>query len=210
MIGYYNKSVIATYLGLASGVIGMAFAMAQAMQQALLCLMICGLCDMVDGPIARCCTRTEDEKSFGIQIDSLCDLVCFGVLPAMICIAADGGGWYAICVAVFYVLAAVIRLGYFNVQEINRVRRDPGRRKTYDGLPVTSSALFVPTFAAVDALAPAAFGGFYAVPLALIALLFISPFRIPKLHTAGMIACGFVGALIFAIMIAYGGRLGAL
>lgn len=208
MIGYYNKSVIATYIGLSVAILGIAMAMSGRIQAAFLCLMVCGLCDMIDGPIARRCVRGEDEKSFGIQIDSLADLICFGALPATICLATDGGRWYAIIISAFYVLAAVIRLGYFNVQEINRVRSDPGRRKAYDGLPVTSAALLVPAFAAVDALVSASFGGFYAAPLAVIAVLFISPFRIPKLHKGGMIACGIVGAMIFAVMIAFGGRLG--
>lgn len=207
MIGYYNRSVIATYIGLAIAVAGISMAMAGRVQAALLCLMVCGLCDMIDGPIARRCARCEDEKSFGIQIDSLCDLVCFGALPATICLAVDGVRWYAIAASAFFVLAAVIRLGYFNVQEINRVRSDPGRRKSYDGLPVTSAALLVPAFAAADTLASVSFAHFYAAPLLVIGVLFISPFRIPKLHARGMILCGLVGAAIFAVMIAWGGRL---
>lgn len=41
---------------------------------------------MFDGKIARSKkNRTDREKMFGVQIDSLCDCVCFGVFPAMIC-----------------------------------------------------------------------------------------------------------------------------
>ena len=47
----------------------------------VMCLAISGLCDMFDGKIARTKkNRTEVEKRFGIQIDSLSDIVCFGVL----------------------------------------------------------------------------------------------------------------------------------
>lgn len=187
--------------------VGISLAMAGQLQFALCCLMVCGLCDMIDGPIARRCARNEDEKSFGIQIDSLCDLICFGALPATICLAADRRSWYVVVIAAFYVLAAVIRLGYFNVQEINRVRRDPGQRKTYDGLPVTSAALLIPSFAAMDAFAPGSFRGFYSAPLALIAFLFIAPFQIPKLHARGMVACGILGAAVFAVIVACGGKL---
>ena len=84
MIGYYNYSVILTYLGLCIAVFGMTMALTGNLKLALLCLMVCGMCDMFDGTIARKCKRNEDEKSFGIQIDSLCDLVCFGVFPAML------------------------------------------------------------------------------------------------------------------------------
>ncbi|MGI6239700.1 MAG: CDP-alcohol phosphatidyltransferase family protein [Christensenellales bacterium] len=207
MIGYYNKSVVATYLGLISAVTGIRFAILGEMRIALLCLMFSGLCDMIDGPIARGCRRSPDEQSFGIQIDSLCDLVCFGALPAVICLMADGKAWYTTAIAGYYMLAAVIRLGYFNVQEISRVRSDPGRRKVYDGLPVTSAALIFPAFAAIDAALGAKMGGFYALPLAAVGVLFIAPFHIPKLHTRGLIACGLIGAAIFAAVIALGGNL---
>ena len=52
--------------------------------------MIAGLCDMFDGKIASTMERTRQEKRFGVQIDSLSDLICFGVLPALI--VYSGGG----------------------------------------------------------------------------------------------------------------------
>ncbi len=56
---------------------------------ALLCLMVSGLLDAFDGRIARTKkNRTEQEKRFGIQIDSLNDVVCFGVLAAFLGAAA--------------------------------------------------------------------------------------------------------------------------
>ena len=54
----------------------------------MLFLLFCGLCDAFDGKVARTKkNRTERMKKFGIQIDSLSDLVAFGVLPACIGIA---------------------------------------------------------------------------------------------------------------------------
>ena len=48
-------------------------------------LLICGLCDAFDGKVASTKkNRTAIEKNYGIQIDSLSDLVAFGVLPACI------------------------------------------------------------------------------------------------------------------------------
>ena len=78
MIGYYNYTVVLTYISLASSVFGMTQAIHGRFKTAILCLAISGLCDMFDGKIARTKKdRTEDEKAFGIQIDSLCDVVCF-------------------------------------------------------------------------------------------------------------------------------------
>lgn len=85
MIGVYDYTVIATYLSLLLGLGGLYSAAQNEPLDAMLCLMLAGLLDAFDGRIARTKKdRTEQEKRFGIQIDSLNDLVCFGVLPAAI------------------------------------------------------------------------------------------------------------------------------
>lgn len=207
MIGYYNKSVIVTYIGLVCSLFGMMLAMHGMFREAMILLMICGLCDMIDGPIARKCKRNDDEKSFGIQIDSLCDMVCFGAQPAVICLAMPGMEWYMTFAPAFYVLAGAIRLGFFNVQEINRVRTDPGRRKSYDGLPITAGALIMPVVAALESLT----GGFsslvYPIVLAVTGVMFIAPIRIPKIHLPGMILCALIGVATLVVMILMGGVL---
>ena len=85
MIGVYDYTVIATYLSLLLGLAGIYSAAQNAPLAAMLYLMLAGLLDAFDGRIARTkANRTDAEKRFGIQIDSLNDLVCFGVLPAAI------------------------------------------------------------------------------------------------------------------------------
>ncbi len=78
LIGFYNYTVVLTYMGLISSVYGMTEALDGHFATAIACLVVSGICDMLDGKIARTMDRTEDEKKFGIQIDSLCDLFCFG------------------------------------------------------------------------------------------------------------------------------------
>ena len=86
MIGVYDYTVVLTYVSLAISVTGIMFAFNGHFRIAILCLALSGLCDMFDGKIARTKKdRTDDEKAFGIQIDSLCDVICFGVFPALIC-----------------------------------------------------------------------------------------------------------------------------
>ena len=77
-----------------------------------------------------------------MQIDSLSDLICFGVLPAVTVYAAARGALYAALAAGLYVLAALIRLAWFNVDEEERYDTDNGQREMYLGLPVTTAALF--------------------------------------------------------------------
>lgn len=210
MIGYYNASVILTYISLFSAVYGMTEALRGDPKVALICLMLCGLCDMFDGTIARRCKRTPDEESFGIQIDSLCDLVCFGVFPAMLGygikeISVSG---FDIFASAFYVLAAIIRLGYFNVQEINRKQTDAGKREYYEGLPVTSVALLLPViflmgkyFKSVSTI------NIYSLALLIIGTAFISKFKVKKPYMHGLIVTAFVGLLIFLLILKEGDKL---
>lgn len=80
MIGFYDYTVVVTYISLVSSILGMFCAIDGKLTLAVSCLAFSGLCDMFDGKIARTKkNRTDDEKSFGIQIDSLCDIVCFGI-----------------------------------------------------------------------------------------------------------------------------------
>lgn len=147
MIGFYDYTVILTYMSLASAVTGMGCAIGGHPIWATLCLLFCGLCDMFDGKVARTKkNRTEEEKAFGIQIDSLSDIVAFGVLPAVIAICVSNWAWYVCAVSAFYVLAGLIRLAYFNVTEELRQRSTTEVRKSYAGLPITSAALIFPTF----------------------------------------------------------------
>ncbi len=145
MIGFYDYTVILTYMSLASSIIGMFFLLNNHPILAILCLSISGLLDMFDGKVARTKkNRTDDEKMFGVQIDSLVDVICFGFYPAILCYTMGHRGIIAILILVFYALAAVIRLAFFNVIEINRQMKEDGANKFYHGLPVTSIAVILP------------------------------------------------------------------
>lgn len=84
LLGYYDYTVILTYCGMLFAFCGILRAVSQNYWEAVFCLMFAGVCDMFDGAVASTkADRTADEKRFGIQIDSLSDLVSFGVLPGV-------------------------------------------------------------------------------------------------------------------------------
>ena len=152
MLGIYNYTVILTYLGMLSGFAGILFAFEGQLWAALGCLMFSGVCDMFDGKVASTKKeRTRSEKRFGIQIDSLSDLVCFGVLPSVI-VYSLGGSKLRVVACGVYVLCALIRLAWFNVDEESRQDFDTGRRKVYLGLPVTSAAGVFPLLIGIGTL----------------------------------------------------------
>ena len=133
LIGFYNYTVILTYLGAAAAICGIFFSTSGYPFWGIICLLFAGLTDMFDGKVASTMKRTDSEKAFGIQIDSLCDLISFGALPLAIGygIGLSGGFFYASCV--LYLLCAIIRLAYFNVDEAQRQKNETGKRKSYYG-----------------------------------------------------------------------------
>ncbi len=194
MIGFYDYTVILTYLGFASGVFGILMAFNGHVLTAVLALMFSGLCDMFDGKVARTKKkRTKEEKSFGIQLDSLSDLVCFGVLPAVIGYKLGINKCYMIPLLIFYPLAGLIRLAYFNMLET--MRDGDGPVKEYVGLPITSAALLFPFLFIFKKLLGKYFALAYGIGLFVVGLLFISKIKIKKPKTKQMIIMILVGVL---------------
>ncbi len=210
MIGFYNYTVILTYISLLISAVGIGFAATGRPFVALCCLMASGICDMFDGKIARTRKKsTDEEKRFGIQLDSLCDIVCFGVLPAAVGIslaegvseAAEITSW---AVGALFILCSLIRLAYFNVTEETRQATEGGRRTHFMGLPVTTSAVIFPFVYALTILLseylPAAEPWVYPIFLLLTAVAFITPVKVGKPRAAGLVILSLVGLLEAALL----------
>jgi len=108
MIGFYDYTLILTFLSLASSVFGMTQAMDGNFRVAIICLAFSGLCDAFDGKVARTKkNRTDDEVLFGIQLDSLCDVICFGAAPALICYLLGVRGYIGGIAITYYCICSV-------------------------------------------------------------------------------------------------------
>ena len=182
LLGFYDYTVILTYMSLLSAFAGMILSGKGMHTAAVLCLMFCGICDAFDGTVARTKkNRTEDEKAFGIQIDSLCDAVSFGVFPALLSVRMGLNGILGMGIAAIYSLCAVIRLAFFNVQEAKRQQAEEGKRKTYRGLPVTSISMIYPVIALLQLFLPAnAFRVVLHIVMAATAFAFVLDFSVKK------------------------------
>lgn len=198
MVGFYNYTVILTYLGLASSIVGMSFTLSGDFRAALFCLLFSGLCDCLDGKVARTMKRTDEEKRFGIQIDSLCDVICFGVYPAIIGYSLGLKSTAGLLVLIFYVLTGIIRLAYFNVTEETRQSKTDAQRSEYIGVPISTAALAIPFAFLFRPVFGAAFPLAYAIWLLIVGLLYIAPLRVPKVHGKGIVLIIAIGAAIFA------------
>lgn len=199
MIGYYNYTVILTYLSLISALFGTHLAFRGEPVGALICLLLCGAFDSFDGMVARTKKgRTEEEKKFGIQIDSLVDMFSFGIFPAIIGYTMGLNGWLWFAIFVLYAICAVSRLGYFNVAEEMRQKETTEKRKYYQGLPVTSSSLIFPAvYLLKAAVGLGTMQGIYGIMMLVVALAFVIDFKVIKPGLKGILAMGVVGVFIF-------------
>ena len=182
MIGFYNYTVILTYMSLLSALSGMTFAIGGHFRMAVFCLALSGFFDMFDGKVARRKKdRTDDEKLFGIQLDSLCDVVAFGALPAVICYCMGVKGSFGMLAIGFYCICGVIRLAYFNVVETNNFFSEEEHEKIYHGLPITSIAVILPlVFLLNFVVGPKAFVLIQLVMLFVTGTLFVVDFKMKK------------------------------
>ena len=201
MIGFYNYTVILTYMGMFSGFMGIVFAWEGNLKMALLCLIYSGICDMFDGKIASTMERTKQEKRFGIQIDSLSDIVCFGVLPALIVLGTNKDSLLYILISGTYLLCALIRLAWFNVNEEERQDGEEGGRKEYLGLPVTTSALGIPLFMGIGNLFSLPLDKVYPWLLLGMGVAFLTPFHLKKPRLVGKLILIALGGVCLALVL---------
>lgn len=138
-LGYINIANCITIFGLLLSLSSAFFALGGNLKLSITLFVAAGICDLFDGVVARKIKRTDEEEKFGIQLDTVVDVVSFGVTPAIIVFSAVGASWYALVVCAFYVMCAVTRLAYFNSSTDIRIPI-----QHYQGLPVTYIALILP------------------------------------------------------------------
>ena len=218
LLGVYNYTVVLTYIGMLISFAGIHFVFSNSDRSfilALLCLMVAGVMDMFDGKVASTKKdRSHAEKLFGIQIDSMADIISYGVFPALIVYKlAIGDVQYpiehpmqarcVICICAFYLLCALIRLSYFNVDEMERQEKTAESRHEYRGLPVTSVALILPAVFIISYFLGNARPPIQpcAILLMVMAIMFISPFKMPKPALVGKIIMILIGLIELTMLI---------
>ena len=196
MIGIYDYTVYLTYANFICGIMGIICALEGNTLSAIVFLMVAGICDMFDGKVARTKKkRTKEEKHFGIQLDSLADVVSFGVLPAIIGYTL---GAPKILVALFPT-AGLIRLAWFNVLEIIRDSSEPV--KAYTGLPITTSAMVFPFIYMLHDKLGNYFKITYIIMMIIVGIMFILKIKIKKPSTKTLLIGTIIGIIMFILMV---------
>jgi CDP-diacylglycerol--serine O-phosphatidyltransferase len=99
------------------------------------------LCDVLDGYVAR--VDTSHRSVLGGDLDSLADVISFGVAPAVLGFALGlRGGWDMLCLT-YFVVCGVSRLARFNVTAAALADASTGKVKYFEGTPIPTSLLIV-------------------------------------------------------------------
>jgi len=136
--GVYLLPNLFTTAGVFAGFFAVISTLRGDYRLAAVMILVAGCCDALDGRLAR---LTRTGSSFGVQYDSLADLVAFGVAPAILVYAwaFEGLGRWGWLAATLYVTCGALRLARFNVQ-VGSVER-----RHFIGLPIPAAAGVIAT-----------------------------------------------------------------
>lgn len=135
-----NKLIpsILTLMALASGLTAVRFALQEEWQFAVIAILAAAVFDALDGRVARLLNSTS---RFGAELDSLSDMVCFGVAPALIIYLwgmEDAGRWGWI-VSMLFAMCCALRLARFNVA-LDDPNKPAWAGQFFQGVPAPAGA----------------------------------------------------------------------
>ena len=131
--GIYLLPNLLTTAGLFGGFYSIVAAMQHKFELACIAIFIAMIADGLDGRVAR---LTNTQSAFGVEYDSLSDMIAFGVAPALLVYTwalrhLGKVGW--LC-AFFYVACTALRLARFNV------KHEEGDKRYFQGIACTAAA----------------------------------------------------------------------
>jgi CDP-diacylglycerol--serine O-phosphatidyltransferase len=120
---------------------------ARWLELAMALLPVALLFDFADGRVARWRQRSS---ALGADLDSLADIISFGVAPAAIGFAAGLRGGLDVAILLYFVACGISRLARFNATA-DALADDTGKVKYFEGTPIPTSVLIVGLFAVLQA-----------------------------------------------------------
>lgn len=180
---------LVSLVGLACATAAAYFAILRIFPAAMIGLVWAVAFDWLDGRVARSLpNRTAEQRDFGANLDSLIDVVSFGVVPAIVLLAVGDFSPWLLVPAVGVLGAAVIRLSYFNVFGLVG-------GSTYRGLALDNNAMIlVALFAMRPAIPTSVFMAVLIVVLLILSALNVSTLRTPKLGGSW-----YIGVVAYAV-----------
>lgn len=166
---------IFSLIGLFFAILGIYYAFLGIFPAAMIAMLWAVFFDWSDGIIARRMkSRTREQKLFGVQLDSLIDIISFSVCPAVVLLSYGQFSPWFLPGAFIIVATGVIRLSYFNVFGLVD-------KSTYMGLALDNNIIIMAFAFLFDGLiGQTVFSIVLYVLLMALAVLNVSPVRTPK------------------------------
>ena len=201
IVGFWNPSVVLTYVGMSLAILGMLLAVNRQFNYSFICLVLCGICDLFDGAVARRFKRTDEEKAFGIELDSLVDVISFIALPVTIFMNIGYLSPVHLIIYILYSIAGIARLGYFNVVTAD----SEGPVKYYTGLPITYAALVFPVmYLTINVLPSFIFMIVYTASMVIVTVLEVIKVKIVKPRGIAYVVFAILAIAVIALYIITG------
>lgn len=108
---------------------------------AFLLLPLALLCDVLDGYVAR--LQPSHQSRLGADLDSLADVISFGVAPAVLGYSLGLRGGWDMLILTYFVVCGVSRLARFNVTAASLSDAHTGKVKYFEGTPIPTSIVIV-------------------------------------------------------------------
>lgn len=198
VIGVYRKCDFVTMLGTTFALSGILLSIHHKTMLAIFCLIFAAICDAFDGVVARKGKNTKEQTTYGVELDSLSDAISFGVLPMLIVQNLSHPSIYLYVISIFFCLAGIIRLAYFNMLSIT----GKSNGKEFIGLPITASAIILPAVYFIVKLLRIKVGYIvFPITLLITGMLFISPFKLKKLTNREKVLFSVLGVVAIAVCI---------
>lgn len=204
IIGYWNLSVVLTYIGLFFSTLGISLLMNSNFNINFIyvLMVLSGFCDLFDGFVARKIKRNDDEKKFGCEIDSLCDIVSFVIFPSILVLRLNLFSFLSFVVVFIFVLFGVVRLSYFKVINSNI------GSEYYIGMPVTFSSIYFPYIYILFKKSKLTSGFFMYIDekviilfaMIILSILFVVRIRIAKPKIKGIIIFSMIGVIALILL----------
>ncbi len=139
--GVYILPNLLTTASLFSGFMGILWSLDGRFELSAIAILVSCLFDGLDGKVAR---MTNTSSDFGVQLDSLADLVAFGVAPALMVYQWELSkfGRLGIMAAFLLIACGALRLARFNVQS----QKVSTSKKFFVGLPIPASGCILASF----------------------------------------------------------------
>ena len=133
---------VITLTGLSFGLSSIRFALEADFNLAIVCILFAGICDVLDGLLAR---HLQSESDLGAQLDSLSDFLSFGVAPGLLVYMSvfnqdSGIGAFACLV---FIIFSCLRLALFNVRLEASKSIDGEPEHFFTGIPTPVGAVLI-------------------------------------------------------------------